>query len=258
MARLLTVLSVLFAAVFALAPVASADSNTTTVQASKRPDGSFQLAQGWNDRVCCKRGNSDWWTTWRQCQRAGGYQTANRECRNDGGFGGIDLDLDFGFDQNRDSRICCKQGRRDWWSTWRECRRVGGRRVGNRECRDDSWWRDHRVCCQRGRHDFWTTQRNCYRHDGFETRNDYCRDDRDNHIPWDRDDWRDGDRDRDGDWDRDRDRDGDRDRGDDDDEYGNPDRRVCCKQGDRDWWTTARECRRADGEETANRECRND
>src|SRR5262245_46332637 len=197
MARLLTVLAFLFAGAFAFATAASADTASTSAQQSKRPaDGSFTLAQNWNDRVCCKRGNADWWTTWRECQRRGGHQTANRECRNDGGIGGIDLDLNFNL--FNDARICCKYGHRDWWTTWRECRRYGGYRAANRECRDDGGWRDHRVCCQYGRQDFWTTQRRCYRYGGYETRNQYCRDDYDNDPPWgDRDDWRgddDGDR----------------------------------------------------------------
>lgn len=258
MARLLTVLAFLFAGFFALASTASADSASTSAQQSKRPEGSFTLAQNWNDRVCCKRGNSDWWTTWRQCQRAGGHQTANRECRRDGGIGGLDLDLNFNLWSG--GRICCKYGRRDWWTTWGECRRIGGYRTSNRECRDDSWWNDTRICCQYGRDNFWSTQRRCYRYGGYETHRRYCR--YNNEAPWgDRDDWRGGDRgDDDGDYDRDRDRDrGDRDdRDDSDDPYNNPDRRVCCKKGYSDWWTTYRECQRAGGSETANRECRND
>jgi hypothetical protein len=34
------------------------------------------------------------------------------------------------------------------------------------------------------------------------------------------------------------------------------DYRVCCKRGYRDWWSTARQCRRSGGHITANRACR--
>jgi len=229
MPKLIAVLAFLLASAFAFATTASAGPEGTSAQQSKRPDGSFTLAQNWNDRVCCKRGNRDWWTTWRACRNAGGHQARNWECRNDGGVGPFDLDLNFNLWTG--GRICCKRGYRDWWTTWGECRRLGGHRVHNRQCRDDSWWRDHRVCCQWGRQDFWSSQRECYRRGGYETHNRYCRDDYDNDPSWG--DYRDhdggyddGGYDNDGDWNR----------------------RVCCKRGRQDWWTTWGQCRQAGGE----------
>jgi hypothetical protein len=85
-------------------------------------------------------------------------------------------------------RICCKRGWQDWWSNWRQCRRAGGVRVANRECRDDwnekwdlrwfSWngrdW-NRRVCCKRGRHDWWTSARECREAFGYQTANRECR-----------------------------------------------------------------------------------
>lgn len=72
-------------------------------------------------RICCKRGWHDWWSTPRECRRAGGYRVANWECRHD----------------VYDYRICCKRGRHDWWSTPRECRRAGGYQVSGWYCRHD-------------------------------------------------------------------------------------------------------------------------
>lgn len=163
-------------------------------QQSTRADGSFQLAQRWDERVCCKRGWQDWWTTHRGCRRAGGYVTRNRECRDH-------------WDDRWDNR---------WWQ-W------GG----------GDW--NRRVCCKRGRSDWWTSARECRNSYGYITANRECRDRRD------------------GDWGNDDDGWNDR-----DDRWREGNRRVCCKRGYSDWWSTARECRRAGGYETANRECRHD
>jgi len=73
------------------------------------------------------------------------------------------------------ARVCCKRGGRDWWSTARECRRVRGHQVANRECRDDR--ADTRVCCKRGRHDWWSTLRQCRRTGGHQVANRECRND---------------------------------------------------------------------------------
>jgi hypothetical protein len=99
---------------------ASADSTTQTTVAS---DGSYQVAQSWGNRVCCKRGGRDWWSTRRDCRRSGGHVTYNRECRDDR------------FDRVRNDRVCCERGRSEWWSTTRACRRAGGHVTYNRECR---------------------------------------------------------------------------------------------------------------------------
>ena len=203
---------------------------------STRPDGSYQTAQNWNDRVCCKRGWQDWWTTRRSCARAGGHPTRNRDCRDDwnnqwdqrwwGWTGG-----------NWDRRVCCKRGNRDWWTTARECRAAFGYQTANRECRDDRWddrwdnrWRDwsdwdRRVCCKRGNRDWWTTARECRASFGYQTANRECRND---------------------DYDNDYDDDGD------------DNRRVCCKRGNSDWWSTLGQCRDAGGYAVRNDECRND
>lgn len=127
---------VLFAAVgLAGAAVASAPSaSASPPQESTRPDQSFQLAQGGRARVCCRRGWQEWWTSARECRRFGGFQTANRNCRDNwndrwdrrwwGWNGG-----------SWNSRVCCAQGRRVWWTTARECRRSFGYATANRQCR---------------------------------------------------------------------------------------------------------------------------
>ena len=93
---------------------ASAEPQYTTVA-----DLTIRLGDG-DNRVCCKRGWRDWWSTRRECRRAGGYPVSYRECRDD----------------RYDVRVCCKRGHHDWWSSLRECRRAGGYQVANRECRD--------------------------------------------------------------------------------------------------------------------------
>ena len=103
--------------------------------ATRVSDTSYQVAAR-NDRICCKRGWQDWRTTRRACDRAGGRQVRNRECRNDWNeswdvrwFGWT------GGDWNK--RVCCKKGRRDWYSSARECREVGGWESPKRNCRND-------------------------------------------------------------------------------------------------------------------------
>jgi hypothetical protein len=91
-------------------------------KATKVADLQVDIQYRGNNRVCCKRGYRDWWSTYRQCRRSGGYVTANRACR-DGRVG------------YNDSRVCCKRGYRDWWSTARQCRRQGGYVTANRACR---------------------------------------------------------------------------------------------------------------------------
>ncbi len=75
----------------------------------------------------------------------------------------------------RDDRVCCKRGHRDWFATRRECRRADGYIVSRRECRDD---RGEQVCCKRGHRDWFTTRRECRRADGYIVRDRECRDDR--------------------------------------------------------------------------------
>lgn len=93
-------------------------------QYTKVADLEIQIQHRGNNRVCCKHGHRDWWSTYRQCRRSGGYVTANRACR-DGNVG------------YQDQRVCCKRGRADWWSTARQCRRAGGYATYNRACRRD-------------------------------------------------------------------------------------------------------------------------
>jgi hypothetical protein len=100
-------------------------------QTSTRIDA-FQLAVRDNDRICCKRGRQDWWSTWRQCRRAGGARVANRQCREDWNE---KWDLRWWNYSNWNSRVCCKRGKRDWWTTARECRNAFGYQTANRECR---------------------------------------------------------------------------------------------------------------------------
>ena len=102
---------------------------------SSMPSGSYMEARNWGDRVCCKRGGQDWFTNWRACNRQGGHVVRDRQCRDNWNS---NWDVRWwrwgGNDWN--SRICCKQGRRDWWSTARECRNAGGWEAPRRECRN--------------------------------------------------------------------------------------------------------------------------
>ena len=157
--------------------------------------GTTKLAADWDDRICCHRGDRNWWSTPRDCRDARGDETDRRECRE----ARHDDDWYDRWDQrwrnwpgDWDQRVCCMKDGRDWWSRARECRERGGWIARDRECRDD-------------------------RHD-----NDW--DDR-----WDQR-WRNWE----GDWDR----------------------RVCCLKDGRDWWSTARECRRTGGWMVRDRECR--
>ena len=102
---------------------------------SVMPSGSYLEARNWDERICCKRGWQDWFTTWRACNRQGGHVVRNGECRDDWNstwdarwwrWGGNDWN----------KRICCKQGRRDWWSSARECREAGGWEAPKRQCRN--------------------------------------------------------------------------------------------------------------------------
>jgi hypothetical protein len=229
MSRLFVLLALLSAALVATASAAPFASERPG-QSVRPADGSYQVAD-WNDRVCCKRGWQDWWTTRRACRNAGGYQTRNKDCREDWND---KWDLRWwgwtGGDWNR--RVCCKRGNRDWFTTARECRNAFGYETDRRECRDDvgdgNW--GERVCCKRGWQDWWTTRRACQNAGGYQTANRECREDWND--KWDLRWWNwNG-----GDWNR----------------------RVCCKRGNQDWWTTARECRNSFGYETDRRQCRND
>lgn len=83
--------------------------------------GIILLADG-RDRVCCKRGRRDWFTTRRSCRRSGGYIVRDRACRR--GIG----------DRPGNDRVCCKRGRRDYFTSRRGCRRDGGRIIRDRFC----------------------------------------------------------------------------------------------------------------------------
>jgi hypothetical protein len=73
-------------------------------------------------------------------------------------------------------RICCKRGYRDWWSSYRACRRAGGHVTRNRECRDGQiGYPSHRVCCKRGYREWWSTSRQCRRSGGYIAPNRACR-----------------------------------------------------------------------------------
>ncbi len=80
-------------------------------------------------RICCKRGNRDWWSSRRDCSRSGGYVAANRQGRND--------NANYNPNNAGNQRICCKRGRSDWWSSRRECGRTGGYVAADRQCRND-------------------------------------------------------------------------------------------------------------------------
>jgi hypothetical protein len=118
-----SMLAVMAVALFATFASAGATPASAEPLATKVADTSLHVEIANGNRVCCKRGYRDWWSTWRQCRRSGGYVVSNRQCRDDR--------IDF-----RDYRVCCKRGYRDWWSTARQCRRVGGHRVSNWQCRN--------------------------------------------------------------------------------------------------------------------------
>lgn len=47
----------------------------------------------------------------------------------------LELELEY-HDHDGDRRVCCKRGRRDWWTySRRSCRRDGGDVVSHRYCR---------------------------------------------------------------------------------------------------------------------------
>jgi hypothetical protein len=131
-----TVYAYLAVAAIALAGIAFGPTRNVAASPPEefQADQSFQLAQAGRARVCCRRGWQDWWTSARECPRFGGFQTANRRCRdtwNDRwdrrwwGWNG----------PNWNSRVCCASGRRVWWTTARECRRNFGYAAANRRCR---------------------------------------------------------------------------------------------------------------------------
>jgi hypothetical protein len=141
-----------FAAGAVTAAPASAEAQYSTV-------GSFAAAYRGSERVCCKRGWHDWWSTARDCRRNRGEPTRNRECRNDrdnsvhsyndnngryndgygnngyngNGYSGYDTQDPQG---NPDRRVCCNSRNGVTWSTWRECRQARGEDVANKACRN--------------------------------------------------------------------------------------------------------------------------
>jgi hypothetical protein len=119
--RIAITVAIAAAAAFGAAGTSSA-APASEAKFTKVADLQLQVQYRDGNRVCCKRGYRDWWSTYRQCRRSGGHVTANRACR-DGRIG------------YRDARVCCKRGYRDWWSTARQCRRSGGYVTANRACR---------------------------------------------------------------------------------------------------------------------------
>jgi hypothetical protein len=117
---------------FATSTATAEPANKST--ASTESTAPYQVA-AWNDRICCKRGWQDWRTTRRACNRAGGRQVRDRQCRDDWND---NWDVRWFGWSGRDwsKRVCCKQGRRDWWSTARQCREAGGWQANARQCRN--------------------------------------------------------------------------------------------------------------------------
>ena len=140
-----------------------------------------------------------------------------------------------------DDRVCCEKDGNTWWTKWRRCDRWGGHRVRDWRCKtdwddrwDQRWWGwgndwDRRICCKRNGRDWWTTARDCRDRGGWQTARRECRDD-DWNENWDGR-WRNWN----GDWNR----------------------RICCQKGDREWWSTRRDCRDRGGWQTERRDCRN-
>ena len=122
-------------AVTSLLPTDNAGA-APTQQFAQGPGSSpvLTIQVGPRDRICCKRGWQDWWSSRRQCRRAAGIRVANRECRQEWnerwdarwwGWPGRDWN----------DRVCCERGNRDWWTTARECRDAFGYETTNRACR---------------------------------------------------------------------------------------------------------------------------
>lgn len=118
----------------ALFGFASASTTAGAAEATRISAQPYQVA-AWNDRICCKRGWQDWRTTRRACNRAGGHQVRDRQCRDDWNDS-WDMRW-FGWTGgNWNSRVCCKRGGRDWFTSARECREAGGWQVAKRQCRN--------------------------------------------------------------------------------------------------------------------------
>jgi hypothetical protein len=143
----------------------------------------------WDRRVCCKRGNRDWFTSARDCRNSFGYETRRRECREDEWNENWDSRW-RNWDGDWNERVCCKKGDRDWWSTRRDCRDRGGWQVRRNECRSDEWnenwdsrWRNwegdwnENICCTKGGRDWWSTRRDCRDRGGWQTERRECRND---------------------------------------------------------------------------------
>lgn len=153
---------------------------------------------------------------------------------------------------HNNSSVCCSRNGQNWWSDYNSCYQYGGQPVGNQYCYNSGNGEgygygyndpynnpDRRVCCSSNYGIGWSTWRQCRMARGQDVMNKVCRKTRHgvdyNRIFGQGGGWGYGQ-----------------------DQYNNPDRRVCCKRGYYDWWSTWRECRRSGGYETANRECRND
>jgi hypothetical protein len=89
---------------------------------------------GPRDRICCKRGWQDWWSSKRQCRRAGGVRVANRACRQEWNDR-WDIRWWNWPGRDWDDRVCCKRGSREWWTTAGQCRNAFGYQTANRFCR---------------------------------------------------------------------------------------------------------------------------
>lgn len=155
---------------------------------------------------------------------------------------------------------CCLRDGQVWWADPNTCYRQGGTPTANDYCRrggggqydddyDDGYGPgyyqdpygnpDRRVCCNSRFGVGWASWRQCRWARGQDVMNKVCRKTKhgvDYNNLFQR-------RHGGGYW---------------QDPNDNLDRRVCCKRGSYDWWSTTRECRRSGGYETANRECRRD
>ena len=203
MLRTLHLLSVsLVAAGFLMVAPVSAEP-----QFSRAPGEFTPINDNNNDRVCCHRGNSDWWSARQACTWAGGHATDNRQCRNDDRWDGDGRNDgrwngDDRYEGRWNERTCCRrderQGYRIFWSTVGECRRTGGEGATNKTCRKyggfhrypgqgNGWgngWGDgwdqgqnpnERVCCIRNGQAWWSNRAECARSSGHATANSVCR-----------------------------------------------------------------------------------
>ena len=96
---------------------------------SLMPEGSYQEA----NLVCCRHGGQWSFMPFSQCVHDHGRTGNNAKCRHDANTSS-DSRWQGSDENDGNSRVCCQKGRRDWWTTARECRAEGGNQSNARQC----------------------------------------------------------------------------------------------------------------------------